>query len=126
MSEGPGGLGDIGNGWNFFSGMEGVPFRTREGTVPLIKKDDPAHLQPKLSHDVQVKVFDLSDADDVKEYTEVLNFCARRLGRILEKETEYVKETNNWKVLVSWASYFWEDPAESSRQYKKYYNSNGG
>lgn len=124
MENGLRGITDLSQGWNLFSGMEGVPFRTKSDSVPLIKRDDPAHLQPKLSNDIKVKIFDMSNSEDIKEYTEVLNFCARKLGRIIEKETKYIEEKSNWKILLSWTSYFWEDPAESSKQCKKYY-SNG-
>jgi len=123
IERGLGNLDSMGDGqdWNMFKGIEGVPFRTKQTDVPLVKRDDPDHMQPQLTHDIKVKTFDTSKPKELKEYTEVLNFCARKLGRIMEKETAYDKSSKSWRIFLTWACYFWQNPSEASQENIKYY-----
>lgn len=111
----------IGDGWNMTSGLDGIPFRTREQGVPTYKEDDPEHLKPQAAHEVSVKIFDLGDAEALEEYEKVLNMCAQALGRVMGQDVQYNKQRCTWMVLLTWATYFYEDPRETRREQKKYY-----
>ena len=112
----------IGDGYAMLPGMDGIPFRTREPGVQSYKEDDPAHLRPQVVHDVDVRIFHLDKEDDLKEYKKILNACAQGLGRLIgTPDTQYNEETGTWKVLLTWAMYFYEDPRETKSNQIKYY-----
>ena len=113
-------LGD--KSWNLLPGFDGVPYRSRTGAVPIVKEDDPAHIRPQLQNDIKIKVFDLGDEEQLAEYTKVLNMCAQALGRVMDQDRQYDKITGAWKVLLTWATYFYEDPAETKRERRKFYD----
>ena len=120
MNEEVGNDGKNTDGWKVYKGMEGIPFRSKGGQPPLVKSSDPDHIQPTLTHDVKVKVYDLTDEKQLEEYTEMLQFCVSGKGRILDRFIEFDKLKGNWKVFVSWAAYYWENPSENNNDRKQY------
>jgi len=102
-------------------GLDGIPYRTKDGNIPTVKEDDPNGIRPQLKNEVSVKIFDLGDPDSLKEYESVLNMCADGLGRVMSEDTQYDPETCKWRVLLTWTKYFYESPSESKREQSKYY-----
>ncbi len=108
-------------GWNMHPGLDGIPYRTRQQEVPLVKSDDPLSKRPQVTNEVDVKIFDLSDEAQCAEYKRILNLCARALGRILGQDIQYQESTGKWQVLLTWTTYFYEDPAETERSNRQFY-----
>lgn len=106
---------------NLFSGSYDIPYRTKASRPPLVKQDDPTHKKPKTVHDVKVRVFDTAVSEDLAAYQKVLNLCARGLGRVIDQKMEFLEDDKSWKIFLSWAVYFLENPAETRNDNKKYY-----
>lgn len=112
----------LGSDWQLLPGLNGVPYRTRSGTIPLLKESDPAHRRPQMQPEVSVRVFDLGEATERAEYERVLNLCARNLGRVMQQDTQYSEEDKTWRVLLTWATYFYEHPDETKQEQRKLYD----
>ena len=56
------------NNWNYHRGIDGIPFRTKLGSVPFLKPDDPN--KPVMIEEARVDRFDLSNEEHVKEFQE--------------------------------------------------------
>jgi exosome complex RNA-binding protein Csl4 len=102
--------------WNYHSGINGIPFRTKSKTVSHYKNSDPARSSPKMVQEVSTSVFDLSNSEQLAEMNKVLNMCARGSGRVMEKQVQYDESIKNWRVLLMWATFFYEDPNEAMRE----------
>ena len=100
--------------WKFYQGMDGIPFRTHEETVPHYKTDDPLSKKPKLTTDMHVDVFDLADKDQRLAMQKILDTCAKGKGYVSQLEREFDKITGGWKVLLMWGEFFLEDPREEA------------
>lgn len=111
----------LGDNWRLLPGLDGIPYRTRNGTVPLLKEDDPAYRRPQMQPEVSVRVFDLGSDEDRVEYARILNLCARNLGRVMQQDTQYCEDEKNWRVLLTWATYFYEHPEETKQEHRKLY-----
>lgn len=98
--------------WKFFNGMDGVPFRTQNQTAPMFKGTDPAHKQPKMTTDMHVDIFDLSDKKQLIQMQEVLDACAKGKGYVSEMDKQYEEKIGSWRVLLVWGEFFLEDPLE--------------
>ena len=115
-------IGDGGEDYAMMPGMDGIPFRTKAPSAPSYKEADPEHLRPQVVHDVDVKIFNLEDKEECAEYRKVLNACAQGLGRIIgAPDTQYDDKKGTWRVLLTWAMYFYEDPRETRSEQVKYY-----
>lgn len=99
--------------WQYYKGMNNIPFRTKQGVVPYFKHDDPQHRQPVLVTDMHVGTFDMSNEDDKAKFTEVLDRVAKGKGYISQRESQFVEQTQNWKIFMIWGDFFLENPTES-------------
>lgn len=107
-----GGLGSV-NGYNMYRGLDGTPFRTRNGAPPMYRSSDSASRQPQTVVDVHVNVLNLSDEKDVQELQRILDMCAKGRGYISSLDKAYDKSVQNWRVLLIWGEFFLEDPKET-------------
>jgi len=109
-------------GWQILPGLDGIPYRTKNGDIPTIKEDDPSHIRPQVKHEVKVRIFKLDDKEDLVEYEKVLNMCAEALGRVMQQDVQYNEETGEWRVMLTWAIYFYQSPDEVKQDRTKYYH----
>ena len=81
-------------------GYNNVPFR---GVPPFLKdEDDPSRL-PKQAMQVYVDVFDMSDDEDRKYYSQVWQMAANGYCLISADERQYDDAKKNWRVFLRWA-----------------------
>lgn len=100
--------------WQFYQGMNGIPFRTREEGVPSYKNDDPLHRKPRMVADMHVRQFDLNDDEQRKSLEEILDRCAKGRGYVSRQETQFDQSINGWRFLLVWGDFFLEDPVEAA------------
>lgn len=84
----------------------GLPFR---GKPCNLKKTD---APPELDHDVHVKVFDLSNEEHIKEYTEICQKIARAEYILGTDERKYVEKEGKFIVFLKWGVPFYRPPTE--------------
>jgi len=90
---------------------DGLPFRVQPGQDhPTLKGNDPTHRQPSMVRDAQVRIFDLSDPIQLKEYQEVWDAIAKGLAVYSAEEKEFCTDIQNWRVFLRWANLFYERP----------------
>ena len=90
---------------------DGVPFRVHPGQAcPSLRNADPAHKQPSMVRDAQVRIFDLSDATQLQEYQQVWDAIAKGLAVYSAEERQFCEDTQNWRVFLRWANLFYERP----------------
>jgi hypothetical protein len=71
----------------FFHGDDrSAPFLTENGQQPLIKDNDPSHLQPQEFYRAFVDVFDMSDPEQRTKYTDVVNTIAKGTSVLCREE----------------------------------------
>lgn len=98
------------DGFYLYKGFGGIPFRSRSGTPPNIKQNDPAHLQPELVGDAQVRIFDLSKPDDLQEYTRVWDMMTKKLYKFSAEEKQWVAAKETWLVFLRYAILYYQIP----------------
>jgi hypothetical protein len=100
-----------GSGTKILSGIDGVRFRLRKGqAIPQLKDSDPDHLRPKPVADAYTRVFDMSDDEDLKEYTRVWNEAAKGHIMISAEERHWCDATQNFKIFLRWGDVYLEIP----------------
>ena len=105
----PDGFGaDRGDGYFYFRGLKGQRFRqpTAMGPRPPDIKDPHKELMERIA--AKVRVFDLSNDDDLRDYQRVLNDCANGFAQHAKTEEVYDEETKNWRVLLRWYEFLLE------------------
>ena len=101
--------------WKYHQGLEGIPFRTKEDTVPLYKGPAAEHRKPRQVVDMFVDQFNLRDKDERAALQSVLDLCAKGKGYISRQEVEFDSTVKGWRVLLIWGKFFLEDPVETDR-----------
>lgn len=93
---------DRGDGFTYFRGISGQRYRqpVQDGHIPPTIKDPKKELQERVA--AKVRVFDLSNEEDLKDYQRVLNDCANGYSQHAMIKEEYDQETKNWRVLMRW------------------------
>ena len=99
-------------GQQVFPGIDGIPYRTRNG-VPNLKHDDPEKKKPVTVVDMHVDQLDMSISDDAKKLQHILNLCSRSKGYVSKQLETYDPGIKSWRVLLVWGEFFLEDPAEA-------------
>lgn len=97
-------------GFYIYKGFRGVPFRSKSPVPPDIKAKDPR--QPIVVADAQVRVFDLGNSTDLREYQAVIDGCAKGLYEFSAEERQWVPEAKTWFVFMRWGIRYWELPEE--------------
>ena len=95
-----------------FPGLDGIPFRSRNGQAPLLKSSDPLRAQPKIVTDMHVRQFDLSNVEEVKIVTQILDRCAKGQAYLSKQLEQYDSELKSWRMLLIWGEHFLEEPNE--------------
>jgi len=97
-----------GDGHIYFQGIRGERYRqpVEKGSIPPELKDLKRDLVQKLC--AKVRVFDLSDPDDLKDYQSVMNDCVNGHAHFAESKTEYDSDIKNWRVLLRWYEFILE------------------
>lgn len=93
-----------------FKGLDGIPFRSNGTTAPNIKSDDP--VQPVLVQDAKVKIFDLSDAEHLREYERIWFEIGRGRYKFSAEERQFLPELKNWRVLIRYSELYFELPKD--------------
>ena len=93
-----------------YRGFAGVAFRSKSPTAPDIKAKDPR--QPIITADVKVRIFDLSNANDLLAYADVWDKTAKGFYVAPVEERQWVPEKQSWKVFMRWGVKYWELPDE--------------
>ena len=98
--------------WKVFQGLDGFPFRSRDGHVPYFRHDDPLHKQPRSVEEFRTLIFETTDEKGLAEYRRVMNLCARNRARFVSERSAYDKQLKGWRVFLVWAEFFLENPEE--------------
>lgn len=102
---------------------DGMRFRLHKGqTVPQLKNDDPSHLRPQPVADAHVKVFDMSNAEDVAEYTGVWDEASKGNIMISAEERHWSDAIQNFKVFLRWGDVYLEIPRYEVPHAQRQYN----
>ena len=99
---------DRNDGYFYFKGMRGERYRhpTSMGPTAPDIKDRKKELEERIA--ARVRVFDLSNDDDVRDYQRVLNDCANGFAQHAKTEEQYDPEIKNWRVLMRWYEFLLE------------------
>lgn len=90
-------------------GIDGVPFRMPANEqIPFIKSTDTR--QPVEVLDAHVRIFDLSDKKDLKEYTEVMDMVAKGRCLFSAEDRQWDPEKKTFIVFLRWLTRFMEMP----------------
>ena len=101
--------------WKYHRGLDGVPFRTENDQVPLYKKDDAEHRQPKQVADMHVQQYNLKEEKERLKLESILDMCAKGRGYVSKLEYEFDRTIKGWRVFLIWGEFFLEDPVEADR-----------
>lgn len=99
---------DRGDGYYYFKGIDGQRYRqpTALGPQPPDVKDPKKDLKEHIA--ARVRVFDLSDKDDLRDYQRILNDCANGYAQHAESDKHYDPDTKNWRVFMRWYEFLLE------------------
>lgn len=85
----------------------GLPYVGR----PLNLKDkDTEDRLPTLTHKAHVRVFDLDDETDLKDYTEIWNSIMKGHALLGKEEMRYDEVKKNWRIFVRWTDEYYTEP----------------
>ena len=87
--------------------FEGLPY---EGKIFDRKEDDPDYKQPVMVQAVNVKQFDLSNEEHMKEWQEITQRVADEVSIISFEEKIYDKDIKSWRVLIRWMDLSYTNP----------------
>lgn len=95
-----------------FPGHDGIPFRLTgdQRQAPMLKNDDPEHMQPMPVADAHVRIFDMSKDIDVSEYAQVWDSAAKGTVLISAEERHWSDKTQNFLIFLRWGELFLELP----------------
>ncbi len=88
-----------------------VPFPVRAAAGQALTNEEVARIVPRYTP--HVRIFDLSNAEHLKDYTDVLDRCLNKAGvKLLGQPREvFVPEKLTWMVLAQWTDVEGELPA---------------
>lgn len=95
---------------HIFPGFEGIPFRGKGAAAPNIKDDDPK--QPIIVQDAKVKIFDLSDPEQLLQYEQIWFKIGRGQCKLSAEERQFMPELKSWRILLRWAELYFEMPKD--------------
>lgn len=88
--------------------FQGLPY---EGPIFNRKEDDPEKAQPQLKYDAFAKVFDMSKAEDVKEYESIWTKSLSGEYLIGMEKTSFDKDMKTWLVFLRWVKKYYVHPS---------------
>ena len=95
-----------------FPGFEGIPFRTNGTAPPNLKSDDPEKKQPIIVQDAKVRIFDLSDPEQLLAYEQVWFRIGRGQYKFSAEERQFLPDLKSWRVLLRYSELYFELPKE--------------
>ena len=94
-----------------YPGLYGVAYRQYPSeAVPLFKNSDPPHRRPVLSYEGHVKVFDMSNTNDAKEYNGIIKKVSERKAVLCDETKHFDEAKHSYIVYVRWAEYYLISP----------------
>lgn len=91
---------------------EGLPY---EGPALNLKNDDPPAMKPRLHAWSETRVFTMSDAEDVLDYTKIMDDVTKGHVRISFEERQWVPRLENWKIMLRTLNLKYIEPEDMSR-----------
>lgn len=93
--------------------IDGVPFRGK--SLPAMSE---AEMETRLRKvaDPQVKVFDMTKPEDVKEYQQVLGKITAQWATCIFVDRQFVEAEKKWLVYLEWADWYMQDGAPMHSQ----------
>lgn len=105
--------GSLGPSSVILPGLDGVPFRQRQGQpLPFLKESD--EQRPRLNLDVEARVFDMGIPSDVKAYNAVFSEIGKGSALLSKEESHWCDETQSFKIFLRWAKPILEMPQETT------------
>ena len=100
---------NISNVMKMYPGLDGIPFKQKSGEpLPQLKDGDPEYMQPRTSADAHVRLFNMSDVKDLREYTDVWDQAAKGLVLISMEEKHWSDKEQTFLVLLRWGTLYLE------------------
>lgn len=87
--------------------FKGLPYK---GNQMLFRKKDPPHLQPQRTSESSCVIFELWKTEDLSDFNGLLDEVAKGKKIIWKEDKQWVKEKQNWKVMIIWFSAYYTDP----------------
>jgi hypothetical protein len=101
------------NGQKLFwhrASIDGAPFRAPEN-APLLREEE-FEQKVKRVGDSFVRVFDMADAQQQKDYQEILDRIVNGRGQVIHVDRQFDEKKGTWVVYIEWAEYFMELPEQ--------------
>jgi len=89
--------------------FNGLPYN---GPMFNRKEEDPEKLQPQLKYAAFAKVFDMSCAEDIKEYERVWTTSLSGEYLIGMEKTYFDKDKKTWLVFIRWVQKSYVHPSQ--------------
>ena len=70
--------------------------------LPLIKEEDPKEYKPVLKKSPGVRVFDTSDAVDMKDYKNLIEKIYEKQAHLVARRVEFITGEGKWLILMEW------------------------
>ena len=83
----------------YWPGVNGIPFI---GTPPHTDPRATADAEPKIRPYAHVRIFVLSDPEDLSAYEAISQRIAERRAMLSYEERVYDSDIKSWRVLVRW------------------------
>lgn len=74
------------------------------------KEDDPEYRQPVEGSSVNIRQFDTTKAEDVEEWSKIMQKVADGMANVSFEEKVYDPDIKGWRVLIRWVDYFYTNP----------------
>jgi hypothetical protein len=86
---------------------EGLPYK---GTSITIKESDPEYKKPQLTYSAHAKVFNLSNTEDIKEYSSIMDGMVKGLIITGQKRIVYDINLKTYMVFLEWTEQYYVAP----------------
>jgi len=87
----------------------GFPYR---GDVVFLKNTDPERQQPQRQAETFVRILDLAEPCDMKEYTEICNRITRGDALLSVEDRQFIPAAKSWVVMIRWVDIWFTSPEE--------------
>ena len=87
--------------------FNGLPYR---GPPLPLKEDDPEYRQPRLTYKAHAKVFDLSNPEELEEYTKTWTDITAGNCMLGIEDVQYSTALGNYKIFMRWVEQYYTAP----------------
>lgn len=70
------------------------------GPALNLKNDDPPQMLPRLTHELTVRTFDMSNPSDADDYKQIMHEVGLGWSQISKEEMEWIPRIENWKIFL--------------------------